>query len=144
MKCTTYIDKEKEEEVLIYAHEKTKLIEDIEKLVESSAVEIVATLNGEKIIINPLDVCCFISEGNKIFALVDDKKYQIKYRLYQLEEMKINHHFMKINQSCYANIKQIKKFDLTILGTIKVIFNNGYTDYISRRQLKHVKERMGI
>ena len=75
---------------------------------------------------------------------VIDKKYQIKYRLYQLEEMEINKSFIKINQSCYANIKRIKKFDSTISGALKVIFNNGYVDYIARRELKNFKERMGL
>lgn len=144
MKCYTKIDKEHEEEVLIYAHERTKLVDDIESLVNSSSIEIKGVFGDEIIIINPFDVSCFITEANKVYALVDDKKYQIKYRLYQLEELDLNKTFIKINQSCYANIKRIKKFESTISGALRVIFNNGYIDYISRRELKNVKERMGL
>ena len=144
MKCFTYIDKEHDEEVLIYAHEKNQIVLDIENIVKSSSIEIVGIYNEEKIIINPIDVCCFISESNKVYALINDKKYQIRYRLYQLEEMDINKNYIKINQSCYANIKRIKKFESTITGALKVIFVNGYVDYISRRELKNVKERMGL
>ncbi len=144
MKCYTYIEKEHEEEVLIYAHERSQLVSDIENMVKSSSVELKGYLNDEIIIINPIDVCCFISEANKVYAMIGDKKYQIKYRLYQLEEMDINKNYIKINQSCYANIKRIKKFESTFTGALKVIFNNGYVDYISRRELKNVKERMGL
>jgi len=144
MKCHTYILKDHEEEVLIYAHERNKIVEDIENIVNTSSIEILGIYNEEKVIINPIDITCFISESNKVYALIKDKKYQIKYRLYQLEELNINNSFIKINQSCYANIKMIKKFESTFSGALKVIFNNGYVDYISRRELKNVKERMGL
>lgn len=144
MRCYTYIEKDHEEEVLIYAHEKSQLVLDIENIVKSSSVELKGYYNDEIIIINPIDVSCFISEANKVYAMIGDKRYQIRYRLYQLEEMEINKSFIKINQSCYANIKRIKKFESTITGALKVIFNNGYVDYIARRELKNVKERMGL
>ena len=144
MKCYTYIDKNHEEEILIYSHERNDLVEEIEKIVSINSINIIGTYENEIIKINPIEVSCFISENNKVFALIGDKKYQIKYRLYQLEEMDFNKYYIKINQSCYANIKKIKKFESTIGGSLKVIFNNNYIDYISRRELKNVKERMGL
>ena len=144
MRCSTYIDKNRDEEVIIYAHEKNQIVLDIENIVKSSSVELKGFIGDEIVIINPINVACFISEDNKVYALIDDKKYQIRYRLYQLEEMEFNKNFIKINQSCYANIKRIKKFESTFTGALKVIFSNGYVDYISRRELKNVKERMGL
>lgn len=144
MKCYTYIEKEHEEEVFIYAKERTNLVKEIENLCKSDSVLLTGTNENELIKINPLEVCCFISENNKVFALIDDKRYQIKQRLYQLEKMDFNGHYVKINQSCYANIKKIKRFETSIGGALKVIFKNNYTDYISRRELKNVKERLGL
>jgi DNA-binding LytR/AlgR family response regulator len=144
MKCFTYIYKEHDEEVLIYSKERTTLVNEIESLCNSSEITIVGTNDNEIVKINPIEVACFISENNKVFALIKDKKYQIKQRLYQLEEMDFNKYYVKINQSCYANIKNIKKFESTIGGALKVIFKNDYIDYISRRELKNVKERMGL
>lgn len=143
MKCYTYIEETEEEKVLIYAKERTKLIDDIESLVISSDIDLTGTYNEEIVKINVNDVVCFISENNKVFALINDKKYQIKQRLYQIEEMNLNA-FIKLNQSCLANKNKIKKFESTIGGALKVIFKNGYIDYISRRELKNVKQRMGI
>ena len=143
MKCYTYIEETEEEKVLIYAKERTKLIDDIESLVISFDIDLTGTYNEEIVKINVNDVACFISENNKVFALINDKKYQIKQRLYQIEEMNLNA-FIKLNQSCLANKNKIKKFESTIGGALKVIFKNGYIDYISRRELKNVKQRMGI
>lgn len=143
MKCYTYIENVNEEKVLIYANERTKLVDEIESLVLTSDVDITGTYNDEIIKININDVSCFLSENNKVFALINDKKYQIKQRLYQIEEMNLAS-FIKINQSCLANKKKIKKFESTIGGSLRVVFKNGYIDYISRRELKNVKERMGL
>lgn len=143
MKCYTYIEEVNEEKVLIYAKERTKLIDEIESLVESVNVDLTGIFNDEIIKIDINDVSCFISENNKVFALINDKKYQIKQRLYQIEEMNLEK-FIKINQSCLANKKKIKKFESTIGGSLKVVFKNGYVDYISRREVKNVKQRMGL
>ena len=143
MKSYTYIKEDEEEKVLIYAHNRTRLVEDIEALVLSSEIDINGTYDSEIIKIDINDVVCFISENNKVFALIGDKKYQIKYRLYQIEELNLNL-FIKINQSCLANKTKIKKFETTIGGALKVVFKNGYIDFISRRELKNVKKRMGL
>ena len=144
MKCFTFIDKNEEERVIIYAKEKTSLVEQIEKLVSSSGVSLTGTYKDTSILINPMDVSCFVVEGGKIYALINEKKYQLKERLYQLEDMSFNEYFVKLNQSCLANIKQIKEFKASIGGSVMVIFQNGYKDYISRRELKNVKERIGL
>ena len=143
MKCYTYIEEVTEEKVLIYAKERTKLIDEIESLVESVNVDLTGIFNDEIIKIDINEVSCFLSENNKVFALINDKKYQIKQRLYQIEEMNLEK-FIKINQSCLANKKKIKKFESTIGGSLKVVFKNGYVDYISRREVKNVKQRMGL
>ena len=143
MKCYTYIKEDEEEKVLIYAHDRTRLVEDIESLVLSSEIDLTGSYDSEIIKIDINDVICFISENNKVYALVGDKKYQIKYRLYQIEEFNLNL-FIKINQSCLANKTKIKRFESTIGGSLKVVFNNGYIDFISRRELKNVKKRMGL
>lgn len=143
MKLKITIDKTREEEILIFAHEKTRLIDEIESLVNNSAKELVGYSAGEAQRLMPLIVTCFTVENNKVYAVTDKDKLQIKMRLYQLEEM-LDESFIKINQSCIANINEIKRFDSSISGTLKVIFKNGYCDYVSRRNIKSVKERLGV
>lgn len=142
MKCIITIDKEHEEEVLIFAHEKTKLIEDILNLINNENV-FTGYSDGEIHRLNLSEIYCFAVEDNKVYALTDKDKLQIKQRLYQVEE-KLSDDFVKINQSCIANIKKIKKFDTSVSGMLTVTFKNGYRDYVSRRNLKSVKERLGV
>lgn len=137
------IDKTREEEIIIYAKEKTKLIIDIEKLIRDNQNILVGYKNDEIVPIDLKLVNCFLVENNKVYALTDKEKLQIKQRLYKIEEM-LNDDFIKINQSCIANIKNIERFSVSFSASLKVIFKNGYCDYVSRRNLKHIKERFGI
>ncbi len=142
MKCVITIDKEHEEEVLIFAHEKTQLVEDILNLINNENM-FTGYSEGEIHRLNLSEISCFTVEDNKVYALTDKDKLQIKHRLYQVEE-KLSDDFVKINQSCIANIKKIKKFDSSVSGMLTVTFKNGYRDYVSRRNLKSVKERLGV
>lgn len=143
MKCTTVIDKNREEEVLIYLHEKTALAAEIEELVLGRSLELIGYQDKNILRIPTLDIYCFFTENNKVYALTEKEKIQIKQRLYALEE-NLDENFVKINQSCIANIRKIERFDASFAGALLVIFKNGHRDYVSRRQLKIVKERFGI
>lgn len=143
MKFRFFIDKSREEEVIVYAHEKTKLVEGIEKLVTENNFELIGYADREAVKLDLADVYCFTVENNKIYAVCENEKYLLKLRLYQIEE-KLSENFIKINQSCIANIRKIRKFDASFSGTLTVIFKNGYKDFVSRRNVKNVKERLGL
>ena len=143
MKCTLIITDEHEEEVVIYARERTKLTDDIEALVIGSVPELIGYKENQTVKLSSDSVYCFTVEDNKVYALTDSEKLQIKLRLYQLEEI-LPDTFVKINQSCIANIRKIERFDTSISGTLLIKFKNGYKDYVSRRQMKAVKERFGL
>lgn len=142
MKITIITDKTKDEEIIIRVHEKTELIEKIEKLVNETSDGFIGYKENEAMMLDINDINCFITENNKVFAMTDEKLL-IKERLYKVEE-KLDNNFIKINQSCLANIKKIVKVQATFSGSLSVVFRNGYTDYISRRNLKNVKERLGV
>lgn len=137
-----FIDKSREEEVIVYAHEKNEIVKEIESIVQQSNSDLFGYTETEAKKLNLFDVNCFITENNKTYALTDEK-LQVKKRLYEIEAM-VDDSFIKINQSCIANIRQIEKVQSTFSGSLSVIFKNGYKDYISRRNLKSVKERLGV
>lgn len=143
MKFTFIQDKNREEEVTVCAHEKTNLVRQIEQLVSEDSFRLVGYTEREAVPLNINDIFCFIVEDNRVFALTEKEKLQLKLRLYKIEE-RLPEGFVKINQSCIANIKRIKRFDASVSGTLTVIFQNGYKDYVSRRNLKNVKERLGF
>lgn len=143
MKLRIVINPKREEEILIYAHEKSQLISEIEELVNNSYLDLIGYTETEAVKLNLNDIYCFFTEDNKVYALTENEKYRLKSRLYQLEE-NLNNNFVKINQSCIANIKKIDRFKASVGGSLTVVFKNGHRDFVSRRNLKNVKERLGL
>ena len=141
MKCSIFIDKEREEEVQIFAHEKSALVEKLIFLAESDGFELIGKKDKTSYRLDLLKIVCFVSENGKVFALTDKEKYEVDKRMYELEEM-CPDSFIKINQSCIANIDKIQSFGATLSASLTVNFKNGYHDYVSRRQLKNVKGRL--
>lgn len=146
MKYTLHITDDRDEEIIIYARQKSALIDKIEKLVYvegCGTTPLIGYLNNDIIEIKTENVFCFFIEDKKLYASLKNGDALIKKRLYEIEEI-LGDDFVKINQSTLANMKLIERFSVSIGAALTVHFKNGRKDYVSRRQMKLVKERLGI
>lgn len=143
MKLTLIIDPDREEEVVVYARERNDTVEKIEQLVCRKPAELVGFQEDTATVLDYVKVCYFTVENDRTYARVGDTSYRIRRRLYQLEQS-APPEFVKIHQSCLANTRQIARFEAAFSGALRVVFKNGDTDYVSRRNLKKVKERFGL
>ena len=143
MKFSLILGEEYEGEVVIYAKEENATVSAIRAICEKEEKNIVGYSDGGIYTLSPYEIDCFVSEKDQLFAYTAVGKLRIKSRLSKIEE-NLPTYFLRINQSCIANINMIERFDASFSGTLGVIFKNGYRDYVSRRNLKKVKERIGI
>ena len=146
LKCEIISDDKEREGVFIYAPADDADAQRIKAFVESLASSdqmLMGYGEGEARVLTPDEVYCVVVEDNRVYALTKSEKYQLRERLYKVEEM-IGDDFVKLNQSCIVNIKMIDSFDASLGGSLRVKLKNGYRDYVSRRQIKAVKERMGL
>lgn len=146
MKYTLHLDEERDEEIIVYAHSKTELVKRLEALINEENLNtspIIGYIGDDIIEISPDDVHCFFIEGKRLYASLEKQNVLIKRRLYEIEKM-LGDSFIKINQSSVANVRHVERFSVSIGAALTVHFKNGHRDYVSRRQLKAVKERLGI
>lgn len=94
---------------------------------------------GNVCTVKPSEVISFFAEGQKVFALKDNGKYSVSLKLYELEEELGKSFFVRISKSELVNIKKIRKLDLSLTGTIRVVMKNGYETYTSRRNVSKLK-----
>ena len=80
MKFKFFIDKTKDEEVLVYAHEKNQIVYEIERIVQQSNNELIGYKDNEAKKLRLFNINCFTSENNKVYALTDEK-FQVKLHL---------------------------------------------------------------
>ena len=135
-----------EEEVIANVHERTPLIDEIERLVtqDNAADQITGYLEDEIRLLEVKEIECFFVEDEKTYALYSDKKrYVVRKRLYEIESI-LPVDFIKINKSAIANSKKIARFKVLLSGAVDAEFASGYTECISRRCFAEVKRRFGI
>jgi DNA-binding LytR/AlgR family response regulator len=130
------------EEVVVYAKDKTDLIKAIENMCIQDS-NIVGFYREKMTILNPLAIECFYSENDKVYALYNNETYLIKKRLYEIYEQ-VKDSFVYINKGCMVNVYKISHFDVSFGGSLLVVLKSGYKEFVSRRRLKDVKERMNL
>jgi DNA-binding LytR/AlgR family response regulator len=130
-------------EIIAYGKNKNETINLIETICLNDDITIIGYNKNQIKDLNPSLIECFYTEGDKIYALHDNIKYLVKKRLYELNNL-LNNNFIYINQGCLVNINFIDHFEVTLGASLIIVLKSGYKDYVSRRMVKNVKERIGI
>ncbi|MCQ2483556.1 MAG: LytTR family transcriptional regulator [Clostridia bacterium] len=140
------INKECEESVCATVHERTPLIDEVERLVmQDAAVDKVVGYEEDTIVLVRIDnVELFYVENDKVFAhCSDNKTYRIKKTLTEIEKI-VPGDFVRISKSGIANWSKVSKMNVQLSGAVNVFFRSGYSDYISRRCFADIKRRYGL
>jgi DNA-binding LytR/AlgR family response regulator len=135
----------KETKVVIYTSEITDEVQEILNNLKENEKKRIIGIKDERIyILNPEDIFYFYSEDGKIFAQAEKTNYEVKEKLYKLEEDLKNNSFIRISKFAIANVDKIKNLELFFNGNICINFFNGKQEYISRRYVSKFKEYLNM
>lgn len=95
-------------------------------------------------IINYQDVIFIESFGRDIYLYTNDYSYQIKDKLYAIEEKYAGFGFIRINKSQIVNKAYIEKIKPLINSRIKIVLKNKKVLEISRNYLDQFRESIGF
>lgn len=88
------------------------------------------------------DILFFETSDHHIHAHTKNDMYQIKYKLYELEEM-LPGNFMRISKSTILNVKKIYAIHKTISSPCLIEFEDTHKQvYVSRHYYKPLKIRL--
>ncbi len=142
MKYKLIIDPTREESLELVLHERTALADEIEKLIGESGIMIgYYDLDAYRLPVSEIDAV--FTDGDDVFALSGGRNYRLRRRLYELEET-LGCAFVKINRGCIVRVSAIEKFETSLGGSLRAVLYCGFGDYVSRRELKNVKRRLGL
>ena len=137
----------KEPEIMITTAHMT---EDINRVVDfvsrlDDAPTIISGIREDKVeLLDPEVIVRIYAEDSKVFAQTEKGSYQIRLRLYELEERLDNGKFVRISNSEIVNLKKVKSLDLSFVGTICMELSNGTVSYVSRRYVSKIKKVLGL
>ena len=144
MKVELNID-EKFKEILVTIST-DKINDEVQELVnyiEYKEDYLVEIADDQVCVLDISDIIRVFVEDRKVFVVTTKGKFVVRKKLYEMNNL-LTKDFVKISQSEIANIKFIKNLDLSIRGTIVIVYKNSDISYVSRRLLKDFKTKLGL
>lgn len=134
-------EKYTEPEIHLCNKEKSRELVGIHEMLENLlGIKITVYKSQEAKKLAPSKIIRIYSENKKVYVRAQDDYYEVRDRIYTLEEQLEEWGFVRISNSEIVNIHQIEKLDMSYTGTIKMYMKNGDETFVSRRYVKKIKE----
>lgn len=111
---------------------------------QSANTELTGYLNDKIVRLNYQDVYYFEANENKVFAYCHSEVYEIKYKLYELEDLYIPLDFVRCSKSLIINMEKIEYISPLFGGKLEAHLKNGEKVIISRQYVHNLKVKLGI
>lgn len=139
-------DKYEVPQVIIKTDKKSELIDDLIRAierVENKEGSKIAAYDGDTVVlVDPESIIRLYTENRRIVVNCESGVYGSRLTLKEYEEILDNDIFIRISRFEIVNLKKVFSFDLSMAGTIKVIFGDGTETWVARRYVKTIQEKL--
>ncbi|OAB42078.1 histidine kinase [Paenibacillus glacialis] len=138
------ISKEQEEEILIRCHEVDDNIHEIVNKLKSDPLIMLGYHHDIVHRIQLSDIYYFEAVDGKVFIYCKDSVYEVKQKLYELEELCKEMKYFRSSKSTVLNIAKISFIHPSISGRFEAVLDNGERIVISRQYVPVLKQMLGL
>ena len=127
-----------------------RMTDEVNRIVDfinqaSAVTTIISGIKNDKVeLLEQESLFRIYAEEGKVFAKTEYDLYQLRLRLYELEERLDDTLFVRISNSEIVNLKKVKNLDLSFVGTICMELSNGDVSYVSIRYVSKIKRLLGL
>lgn len=141
------IEKKEEEQVIIECVKVTPQVEDICAYARSRGEVLYGTVRGkddpsekqsERFLLT--EVLYFEAVDERLFAYTKEQIYEIRGRLYEIEETYRDNYFVRCSKSVVLNLMQLKSISPALNGRFSALMKNGEKLIISRQYAPVLKK----
>lgn len=133
-----------EEEIIIRTNTMDSDIINLIYAVKAGRNRITAFYENEIVQLDSKEVYYFESVDNKVYACCEKKVFEIKQKLYELEEIYKQTDFVRISKSMIVNISKVSKIVPMFNGRLESVLCNGEKVIITRQYVANLKKKLGI
>lgn len=94
--------------------------------------------------LEPKEIFYFESVDNKVFAYTDKGVYEVRRKLYEIEEDFTHMDFLRISKSSIVNVAKIAYLRPIFNGRFEAKLKNDEKIIISRQYIADLKKKLGI
>lgn len=136
------INRSEPEELEIRCHEETEEVRDIVAFVKSRQGKLTGNFEGQKHEIPVADVYYLETVDNAVFIYGQEKVYESKQKLYELEGILREKYFLRVSKSLIINLMKIKAIKPALNGRYSAILQSGEEVIISRKYVVQLKRAL--
>ncbi len=133
------IEQKENEQIVIECVEITPEIKDIYSYTMTKGTELSGVVHGNIIRFRLEDVCYFEAVDEKVFAYTRDEVYELKIRLYEVEDAYKKYHFIRCSKSMVINLMKLMSISPALNGRFLAYMDNGEKIMISRQYVSELK-----
>ena len=133
------IPRSEPEELEIRCHEETEEVKDIVAFVKSRQGKLTGNFEGQKYEIPVADIYYVEAVDNAVFIYGQEKVYEAKQKLYELEGILREKYFLRVSKSLILNLMKIKAIKPALNGRYTAILQSGEEVIISRKYVAQLK-----
>lgn len=131
--------------IVILTDRVTEEINEIVKRLSGEQTRMLAGFkDGQATVLEPERIYRVYASNGKVYAEAEGGTYLLRLRLYEAEERLSDRSFVRISGGEVINLKKVRGFDLSFMGTICVSLSNGTVTYVSRRYVSKIKQLLGL
>ena len=102
--------------------------------------QLIGYREGEAVPLSIGSLLRIFTEDQKVYAQTAAGVFQLRQRMYRLEELLDKSVFLRISHAEIVNSRAILRLDLSVSGTIGVELQGGIRTFASRRYVKKIRE----
>jgi DNA-binding LytR/AlgR family response regulator len=138
------IDKTEEEEIRIRCHQAGEEIDRLVHTIKTETLVLLGYQEGQISRIKLSDIYYFEAVDGKVFAYGKNNIYEVKQKLYELEELCKGKHCFRASKSTILNIAKIESIHPSISGRFQALLDNGEKVVISRQYVPMLKHMLDL
>ncbi|MCR5323426.1 MAG: LytTR family DNA-binding domain-containing protein [Lachnospiraceae bacterium] len=119
-----------------------KLIYAIEHCIEEEFPRITAYNGDTVVLLNQRDIFRVYTENRKLTICTQTGNYESRMSLRELEDVLQEEIFVRISRFELINLRKVSGFDMTVAGTIRVIFEDGTETWVARRNVHAIQQKL--
>ena len=133
-------------QVIIKADKRTekidKIIEAIERCVYADTSKIPVNEGDSIILLEQKDIMRVYTENRRVVVSAEAGDHESKMTLKEFEDILDKSFFVRISRFEIINLSKVFSFDLSMSGTIRVIFEGGSETWVARRYVKDILKKL--
>lgn len=138
------IEPGEEEEIIVRCRELDESLLRMIRQLKTRRGKFTVTQNDKIRQIDAGDIYYFEAVDNKVFLYLERDVYEVRYKLYEIEEEYANTDFFRASKSAIINLSKVKQFAPDFGGRFEAQMRNGERIMISRQYVPALKKRLGM